>query len=104
MELAGADIQLAGAGLDSRAIELVDWQLKKKMGAASYVVAGIQALLENQPRIVARGATELSGELVLIGNGRFYGGSFTLFPKATLQDGLLHVLMVPKVTWLRAMD
>ena len=96
-------IQLAGAGLDSRAIELVDWQLKKKMGAASYVVAGIQALLENQPRIVARGATELSGELVLIGNGRFYGGSFTLFPKATLQDGLLHVLMVPKVTWLRAM-
>jgi len=28
--------QLAGAGLDARAIELVDWQLKKKLGPLAY--------------------------------------------------------------------
>ena len=94
-------IQLAGAGLDSRAIELANWELKKKLGAISYIVAGCQAMLETQPVIVAHGQAPISGELVLIGNGRFYGGSFAVFPKASLQDGLLHIFILPKVTWLR---
>jgi len=36
--------QLAGAGLDARAIELVQWQLKKKIGPLAYIVAGLKAL------------------------------------------------------------
>lgn len=95
-------VQLAGAGLDSRAIELLSWGLKKKIGAASYVVAGCQALFERQPVINARGDDSLSGELVLVGNGRFYGGSFPVFPKASLQDGLLDVFVMPKVNFFRA--
>jgi hypothetical protein len=35
--------------------------------------------------------------LVLIGNGRFYGGSFKLFP-ADMRDGLLDVTVFPRVT------
>lgn len=94
-------IQLAGAGLDSRAIELVSWELKKKLGPLAYVVAGCKALRETQPVIVANNGSTASGELVLIGNGRFYGGSFAAFPTATLQDGLLHVCILPKVTLSR---
>ena len=37
--------QLAGAGLDARAVELVQWQLKKKIGYLAYVVAGLKALM-----------------------------------------------------------
>ncbi len=96
-------IQLAGAGLDSRAIELVSWELKKKLGLFAYVVAGLKAMRETQPVIVADNGSVVSGELVLIGNGRFYGGSFAAFPAATLQDGLLHVCVLPKVTWPRLM-
>jgi YegS/Rv2252/BmrU family lipid kinase len=96
-------IQLAGAGLDSRAIELVKWELKKKLGPLAYVVAGCQALGEQQPVIVAHGETPVSGEMVLIGNGRFYGGSFPVFPAANLQDGLLSVCVLPKVSWPRLM-
>src|SRR2546423_8787993 len=33
--------QMAGAGWDSRAIELVDWQYKKRVGGLAYVVAGL---------------------------------------------------------------
>jgi diacylglycerol kinase (ATP) len=33
-----------------------------------------------------------------LGNGRFYGGSFELFPHASLHDGLLDVCVLPKVT------
>jgi diacylglycerol kinase (ATP) len=94
-------IQLAGAGLDSRSIELVDWELKKKVGPMAYVIAGLKAMRETQPVIMADGATPASGELILIGNGRFYGGSFVVFPSANLQDGLLSVCVLPKVTWVR---
>jgi diacylglycerol kinase family enzyme len=40
--------QLAGAGLDARAVELVSWKLKKSAGPLAYVVAGFQALAEKQ--------------------------------------------------------
>ncbi len=94
-------VQLAGAGLDSRAIELVSWQLKKQLGPAAYLVAGVRALTERQPQITAHGSEPISGELVLIGNGRFYGGSLPVFPTADLEDGLLDVCVIPKLTWRR---
>lgn len=88
-------LQLAGAGLDARAVELVSWELKKKTGPLAYVVAGLQALREKQPVITVEGAQPASGQLVMVGNGRYYGGSFELFPGASLRDGLLDVCMLP---------
>ena len=109
-------VQLAGAGLDARAIELVDWQHKKKVGPLAYVVAGLKALHETKPQITVRedppslkGSDEASarparhdftGELALIGNGKFYGGPFEIFPQAGLRDGLLDVCILPRVNWL----
>jgi diacylglycerol kinase (ATP) len=93
--------QLAGAGLDARAIELVQWRLKKKIGPLAYVVAGLQALMNAQSRITATGGgSSATGELVLIGNGRLYGGPYQIFPKANLRDGLLEVCVLPRVNWL----
>lgn len=92
--------QLAGAGLDSRAIELVDWEQKKSFGPLAYVVAGFKALAEPKPSIIASAERAgAMGELVLIGNGKLYGGNFELFPKADLRDGLLDVTVFPKVNW-----
>ena len=92
--------QMAGAGLDSHAIELVDWQQKKRIGALAYVVAGCKAVLGPRPQIVAsNGEKSIGGELVLIGNGRFYGGTYRLFPGADLRDGLLEVSVFPKADW-----
>jgi diacylglycerol kinase (ATP) len=93
-------VQLAGAGLDARAIELLDWQHKKKIGPLAYVVAGLKALREKKPKIRVRAdGRNFSGELVLIGNGRFYGGSFGIFPGADLRDGLLDVCIFPQADW-----
>ena len=92
--------QLAGAGLDARAIELVKWQVKKIVGPIAYVLAGATALLSASAKItIAGGGHSVSGELVLIGNGRLYGGPFKLFPKADLRDGLLEVCVFPRVNW-----
>ncbi len=93
--------QLAGAGLDARAIELVDWRLKKKIGPLAYVIAGLRALMESQGKItVTNGKDEGVGELVLIGNGSLYGGDFRLFPPADMRDGLLDACVFSRVNFL----
>lgn len=92
--------QLAGAGLDARAIELVDWRLKKKIGPLAYVVAGLRALTERQAKIkVSDGKKEEIGQLALIGNGSLYGGQFRIFPPADMRDGLLEACVFAKVNF-----
>jgi diacylglycerol kinase family enzyme len=92
--------QMAGAGLDARAIELVSWPLKKKIGPLAYVVAGLKALTERRPRITAASAeSNLAGELVLVGNGQLYGGDFQLQPNADLRNGRLELCVFPRAGW-----
>jgi len=92
--------QLAGAGLDSRAIELVDWETKQKVGPLAYVAAGLRALRERPASVTASvDGHRVEGELVLIGNGRMYGGSFRMFPAADMRDGILDVCVFPRANW-----
>jgi diacylglycerol kinase (ATP) len=94
-------VQLAGAGLDARSIELVDWDLKKRIGPLAYVWAGLKAVLEHKPLIHASAsAGGFEGELVLIGNGRLYGGDFATFDQAQLNDGRLDVCVFPRANLL----
>jgi len=92
-------VQLAGVGFDARAVRAASWELKKKIGPLSYVWAGIKTLSGTHARIevATNGHGSLGGGVaVLIGNGRFYGGRFALFPKARMDDGLLDVCMFEK--------
>ena len=90
--------QMAGAGLDSRAVAMVDWELKKRIGALAYVVACFKALRGKMPQVmVSDGTQSISAEMVLIGNGRFYGGRYEAFPMADLRDAMLEVSIWPKV-------
>lgn len=92
--------QMAGAGLDARAVELVSWSLKKKIGRFAYIVAGLKAISGPLPQITCRADGQAaSGELVLLGNGRFYGGSLPVFHQADPADGLVDACVYPKVSW-----
>lgn len=94
--------QLAGAGLDARAIELVSWPLKKRIGPLAYIVAGLKALTERHAVITASlGDQQPAGELILIGNGRRYGGDYEVLADADLRDGLLDLCVFPRVGWWR---
>ncbi len=89
--------QMAGAGWDARAVELLDFEQKKRYGALAYVVSGLKAMRGPLPQVVVTNGTEtLAGEIVLIGNGRFYGGRYVIFPEADLRDGLLEVSVFAK--------
>lgn len=93
-------IQLAGAGLDARAIQLVNWSLKKKIGPLAYVAAGLKAMTEEQAMLtISDGTRTATGQLVLVGNGRRYGGEFQIFPDAEVTDGWLHACVFPQVDW-----
>lgn len=93
--------QMAGAGIDSRALSLVNWELKKKTGALAYVCASLQALRGPRPQVTVEAPGQnVTGQLVLIGNGRFYGGRYPVFPEARLDDGRLDVTVFPRVNWL----
>jgi diacylglycerol kinase (ATP) len=92
--------QMAGCGLDARAVELVEWEQKKRMGQFAYVMAGIKALREPRSTLrIADGSREVTGQLVLIGNGRFYAGSIPIFHRADLRDGKLDICVFPRVNW-----
>lgn len=94
-------VQLAGIGIDARAVALVDWQLKKKITYLAYVAAGLKALCERKsPLTIHAGLQSHTGESVLIGNGRFYGGNFVFFPRADLEDGLLEIRLFRRVNWV----
>ena len=94
-------VQLAGAGMDARTIELVDWEHKKKVGPLAYIIAGLKTLCEKKPKIILHvNGQHLAGEFILIGNGRFYGGPFAIFPQADLRDGSLDVCVLRQVNWL----
>ncbi len=107
VDLAGAEsngktrffVQLAGVGFDARAVRVASWALKKKIGPLSYVWAGLKTLREKHASVKVRvNATgfSASGVAVLVGNGRFYGGPFRLFPDARMDDGLLDVCVFEK--------
>jgi diacylglycerol kinase (ATP) len=92
--------QMAGAGWDARAVELVNWQWKKRVGQMAYVLAGLEALRGPHSLITAtHDSGQTKGELIIVGNGRFYGGRFPLFHQAKFADGLFDVLVFPKVHW-----
>lgn len=90
---------LAGAGMDARACELVQWETKKMSGQFAYLLAGLQTLREDLPTFTVQTPekTVPSADLVMFGNGHMYGGPFDVFPHASLVDGKLDAIVVERV-------
>jgi len=88
--------QLAGAGLDAAVIAETTWEQKKQLGPLSYLMNMVRVMRRGTPplTVTAPDRVPLSGRLVLVGNGKHYGGPFRVFPDASFTDGLLDVLVV----------
>jgi len=93
-------VQMAGIGLDARAIELVNLRLKQYVGPLAYIVALIKAMREPHPEIKATlENSHYTAQFVLIGNGQRYGGSYRVFPEANLTDGQLDLCLFHRVNF-----
>ena len=92
-------VQMAGAGLDSVALSKVSWELKKRTGSLAYVWAGVQAVFSRLPQLEAEIDGQCwRGQWGAIGNGRFYGGRWVVFPEAHLDDRLLDLALVERIS------
>jgi YegS/Rv2252/BmrU family lipid kinase len=89
-------IQLAGVGLDAAIVQETSWELKKRFGPLSYVMSAARVLGREAPilEIETPNRPSLFGSIVLIGNGRHYGGPVPVFRDASNSDGLLDVLIL----------
>lgn len=99
---------MAGMGLDAQVMDLTRPELKRLVGNAAYVVAGMQALgtaafpvtaVVDGLEPVTRQAT-----LALVGNVGTLQAGVQLFPQAKADDGLLDVLIASPasvVDWAR---
>jgi diacylglycerol kinase family enzyme len=79
--------------------------LKKRIGPLSYVWAGLKIMSRKHAGVEVgfdnvRQLADACGGAVLIGNGRFYGGPFELFPEAKLDDGRLDICVFENAGYL----
>jgi diacylglycerol kinase (ATP) len=91
-------VQLAGVGMDAAIIRETTWESKKRFGPLSYILSGMKLLRRPTPpmRVTGDGVEPVEGTVVLVGNGRNYGGPFPFFPDAVAGDGLLDVVVMPQ--------
>lgn len=88
-------VQLGGVGLDAQIVQETSWEAKKKFGPLSYVMSAVNVLLRPPPTLSVQieGRSPLLGTVVLIGNGKHYGGPFPLFRDASNTDGKLDLII-----------
>jgi diacylglycerol kinase (ATP) len=92
-------VQLAGVGVDAEIIRRTTWEQKRRLGPLSYVLSALKVAARRAPVLeaVAPGRAPSHGTLVLLGNGKHYGGPFPLFDRADPADGLLDVMVFHQV-------
>lgn len=96
-----AFINLLSGGFGARITAETDAKLKKQLGGIAYGLTGMAHLGDLTPSTgVFRGeGFEWRGAFVamVIGNGRQAGGGIVLCPDATINDGLLDLMVLPEV-------
>jgi diacylglycerol kinase (ATP) len=84
---------MAGIGWDAEIASHVSLGLKKRVGAAAYMVEALKALPKLHPATIelTMDGEDYAGEwgLIVVGNTRLYGGLVRFTPGAVANDGLL---------------
>ncbi|MEM9398925.1 MAG: diacylglycerol kinase family protein [Verrucomicrobiota bacterium] len=88
-------VQLGGVGLDAQIVKETQWELKKQWGPLSYAITASKVAGRMGELLNLRNGSPHpeKGSFMLVGNGRYYGGPFHIFPEADLEDGLLDVCL-----------
>jgi YegS/Rv2252/BmrU family lipid kinase len=87
---------MAGAGFDAEVVSRVNLPLKRRVGKLAYLAAAGATLLRWPPKPVEvqlEDGTTLQGYGAIIGNGRLYGGRFSVTPEASLEEESLDVCL-----------
>lgn len=91
-------VMMVGAGFDSLAVAALEVNLKKRIGAAAYVVAAFKAVkrMKDLNVVVTIDGVEHQCASVIVTKGRLYGGPFVIAPDAGLEKSHFDVVIMPK--------
>lgn len=90
---------MAGAGFDAEVVHRVDLRLKRRLGKLAYLVSALRVFFEHPPEpleIVLEDGSQRTGYGLIIGNGRLYGGRFSITPGAALTDDQFEVCLLQR--------
>lgn len=94
---------LCGVGFDAQVA--YDFSLQPKRGLRTYVMQSLKNFIKATPYqfdITHDGTTFSShAYLISIANANQFGNNFTIAPKASLQDGLLDIIVVKKMNKIK---
>lgn len=87
--------QLAGVGLDAQIVQATTSEMKNRFGPLSYAISAVGVLAQEAPLLTVHleNRPPLYGSILLLGNGRHYGGPVPVFPEARNDDGLLDLIL-----------
>lgn len=87
---------MAGIGFDAEVVDGVSLPLKRRVGKLAYLVSSLKVLLHpvaDAIEIINEQGRRYQGYSAIIGNGRYYGGRFSITPEASLQEETLEVCL-----------
>jgi diacylglycerol kinase family enzyme len=95
-------VQLGGVGLDAQVVKETSLAFKRSFGPLSSLISAAQIAAREPPKLAieSENAAVEEGCLVLIGNGRLYGGPFPFFKHALVDDGLFDVVVFKRLGYL----
>jgi diacylglycerol kinase family enzyme len=89
---------MAGMGFDAAIMEGVNEDIKKKIGWVAYVISGLRSLMFPAVRVEIQiddeEPTVHRARTVLVGNVGFLQAGMPLLPDATIDDGILDVVII----------
>lgn len=98
---------VVGAGLDAQANARANRMPAWLRSSAGYLVAAIQALLAFRPVEIEVTTADyrMKGPalLIAVGNAHRYGGGVKIVPRAALDDGMLDICVVRKISKLKVL-
>lgn len=90
---------LCGIGFDAYVITQTGSALKNKIGAIAYILNGIKNLIRYQFHSIRLSIDQQpteTGYIAIIGNGKHYSASILIASEASLDDGLLDIVLFKK--------
>jgi YegS/Rv2252/BmrU family lipid kinase len=94
---------LSGIGFDAKVAH--DFALQPTRGLATYIQQSVKNFFKAQPYLfdITNAGVTFSSEayFISIANSNQFGNNFTIAPKASLQDGLLDVIVVKKMSKIK---
>lgn len=98
-------LNCSSVGIDAEIVKETEYIKKYISGTLAYIVGVLKTLIKYKYKNIR---IEIDGrlmhreiELVAVGNGKYYGGGMKINPMADLDDGLLDVCIVNKISKIK---